>query len=659
MPLPRRTIWESITADGPQEYTDGYGQTRQMYESPIISGIRKYIVQPIKKIDRKLNPTEEDYEKMGMKKPYTGLGVVGLLNPESSLKMIELSKEVGPVEAFLNGENFMNSSIKTQNALMSALKRRIKISPKEFQIANRNQKNALEIENELRNTLSKKRDLPFGMYTDANGKIRMVPGDVEEKSRFLYYLDQGAIDPTTVGISRSMSKGESLNGWIQQTAGSPVMMGGEGSQWLVTPYSLAESPAVGDFYFVGDNASLLKNRAAKLSDIRRDKLGELQSAFNSGDIETAADKLSDLIKLPELQDDFLIQRLKQAINVSRNNIPKGLNLGVGSKNSEIARMARLPFKGDMPVIEPGQIDFSNQRFRVFTGDENVLGSIIGKYFSPKGSIIEEFPVQLDTWNTMSKLSNNAVNQKYVNIKTILENKFGKDASILKSGSFRTNNIFPEYLKMHQSSSNPLIMKIKANDFHGAQSIYGNPNLIGVGQKDISKLLRIDRGAIGLKQGGIVKAQNGWVLDKWQKAYNSKFGKGLRDFLYGQDRDLSDEEYLKKYGYNKPVGGIGVLGALVAPEWEGLEAPVVAENFGRAGYIKATPWTARLKYTKPTNPSGFPKTQQLSNLDKFLQKSVQEQNDIVRYWNGERFSNLQQLQRNPQQYKLFQHWLSKQ
>lgn len=163
-----------------------------------------------------------------------------------------------------------------------------------------------------------------------------------------------------------------------------------------------------------------------------------------------------------------------------------------------------------------------------------------------------------------------------------------------------------------------------------------------------------------KQDEVVKAQHGWVIDKWQKAYNSKFGKGVRDLLYGQDiMDLSDEEYFKKHGYNKPIGGIGILGALVAPEWEGLEAPVVAENFGRAGYIKSVPWTARLKYTKPTNPSGFPKVPQVKKFDKFLQKSVQEQNDIIKFWNGERFSNLQQLQRNPQQYKSFQNWINKQ
>jgi len=47
-----------------------------------------------------------------------------------------------------------------------------------------------------------------------------------------------------------------------------------------------------------------------------------------------------------------------------------------------------------------------------------------------------------------------------------------------------------------------------------------------------------------KQGGILKAQNGF-LNTWQKAYNSKFGKGLRDFMFGKDRDLSDEEYFRE------------------------------------------------------------------------------------------------------------------
>lgn len=82
-------------------------------------------------------------------------------------------------------------------------------------------------------------------------------------------------------------------------------------------------------------------------------------------------------------------------------------------------------------------------------------------------------------------------------------------------------------------------------------------------------------AIKDEQGGVIKSQHGnKFLNTWQQLYDSKFGKGLRDFMYGQGHDLSDEEYRAKYGYNKPIGSSGMLGFLVAPEWEGLEIPEV-------------------------------------------------------------------------------------
>lgn len=94
---------------------------------------------------------------------------------------------------------------------------------------------------------------------------------------------------------------------------------------------------------------------------------------------------------------------------------------------------------------------------------------------------------------------------------------------------------------------------------------------------------------------------------WQRAYNSKFGKGVRDLLYGQDKkDLTDEEYFAKHGYSKPIGGIGILGALVMPEWEGLEVLPVAENFGKVGLVKGIPKTAQLKPSMIKNFEGIPK-----------------------------------------------------
>lgn len=164
-----------------------------------------------------------------------------------------------------------------------------------------------------------------------------------------------------------------------------------------------------------------------------------------------------------------------------------------------------------------------------------------------------------------------------------------------------------------------------------------------------------------KQGGVIKGQNGF-LNMWQKAYNSKFGKGVRDFMFGKDRDLSDEEYFNKYGYNKPIGGIGVVGLLVAPEWEGLEALPVAENFGKVGIVNGIPKTAQLKPTVIKNFKDVPKLQQpksLSKLEKFLQKSKDDQNNIVRFWNGEKFNGIDALRRDEKAFKQFEKWINKQ
>ena len=44
------------------------------------------------------------------------------------------------------------------------------------------------------------------------------------------------------------------------------------------------------------------------------------------------------------------------------------------------------------------------------------------------------------------------------------------------------------------------------------------------------------------------------------------------------------------------------------------------------------------------------------IQKFMQLSQQEQNNIVKYWNGENFSSLWQLQRAPKEYRKFLKWI---
>lgn len=43
----------------------------------------------------------------------------------------------------------------------------------------------------------------------------------------------------------------------------------------------------------------------------------------------------------------------------------------------------------------------------------------------------------------------------------------------------------------------------------------------------------------------------WFFNLWKKAYDSKAGKALRWAYYGNDSDLTDEEYLAKHGYKRP------------------------------------------------------------------------------------------------------------
>lgn len=147
-----------------------------------------------------------------------------------------------------------------------------------------------------------------------------------------------------------------------------------------------------------------------------------------------------------------------------------------------------------------------------------------------------------------------------------------------------------------------------------------------------------------------------ILNKWQQLYDSKFGHLVRDFFNGQDSDLSDEEYVAKHGYYKPVGSLGVAGMVVAPEWEELEIPEITSMHrgfqGKPQWINTIEKYRMGNYTKPAE------VKQLSNFDKFLQKSVEDQNSIVRYWNGERFSSFDQLKRDKKALSAFKEWLKK-
>lgn len=87
--MPNKSLYQQIS-NPIETYTDGYGQTREVYEPKYVGVLRK----AYNAANRFLNgPSEEEYKAMGMKKPQEGLGILEFLTlPEAAvLKSIRVT----------------------------------------------------------------------------------------------------------------------------------------------------------------------------------------------------------------------------------------------------------------------------------------------------------------------------------------------------------------------------------------------------------------------------------------------------------------------------------------------------------------------------------------------------------------------------------------
>ena len=136
--------------------------------------------------------------------------------------------------------------------------------------------------------------------------------------------------------------------------------------------------------------------------------------------------------------------------------------------------------------------------------------------------------------------------------------------------------------------------------------------------------------IRYKKGGILKAQNG-LLTTWQKAYDSKFGKGLRDFMFGKDvMDLSDEEYVNKYGYYKPSGAIGIAGSISNPIGGVYNIGQKAKFIKAAEKYHGLGKEANQLYTAIVDSGTIPKGKSLSRLQNLMINMSKEGTSINKY-----------------------------
>lgn len=82
--MPEKSLYRQIS--NPREtYTDGYGQTREVYEPEYVGVLRKVY----NAVDRFLNgPSEEDYKARGLIKPNTSAGIIDYINfPQKAIIM--------------------------------------------------------------------------------------------------------------------------------------------------------------------------------------------------------------------------------------------------------------------------------------------------------------------------------------------------------------------------------------------------------------------------------------------------------------------------------------------------------------------------------------------------------------------------------------------
>lgn len=95
-----RSLYQRITADGPETYVDGYGTVREMHESPIITGLRKAYHW----INGDQTLSDEAYlQKYGYSKPIIGMPPPIYISPVA--QEINLAKYIGfrtPTQASLN-----------------------------------------------------------------------------------------------------------------------------------------------------------------------------------------------------------------------------------------------------------------------------------------------------------------------------------------------------------------------------------------------------------------------------------------------------------------------------------------------------------------------------------------------------------------------------
>ena len=125
--MPTKSLYQQIS-NPIETYTDGYGQTREVYEPKYVGVLRK----AYNLANRFLNgPSEEEYRAAGLEKPVGDIGILGnIASPQSALimafspkdkKWVEISKRAAQLQEGNTGKYSLYKAIGKNERLPSKI----------------------------------------------------------------------------------------------------------------------------------------------------------------------------------------------------------------------------------------------------------------------------------------------------------------------------------------------------------------------------------------------------------------------------------------------------------------------------------------------------------------------------------------------------------
>lgn len=333
---------------------------------------------------------------------------------------------------------------------------------------------AKDVLKELQSTIKKhsKDNLPLNITTDINGDFMIIPGNLEELSRYHWGADNAKIKLGDRIYVRGHGANE--NNGLGKTR--KIWFGGQGDEGLVLPYTYFKGKDISG-KIVADNPTGV-NFWEQYKSIDRwvtDQVNEINSAIKSGDLNIAGKEFGKLLQVPIARKPFMQQRIYTMESLSKQ-LP----------SSTATKLASRSFPKKL-VLYP---DLNARQHSIFSGYVEGHPYITGGYYlTPKANVAEP-NIEMPYWKLFPNRDKQAITEINEYLKSLKLNP-------VESGPMTTDYIGKQFRDFYGQP----ISKIRVGDFHHVMDGSRHPNLLMVPESEIKNLYRADQLFRGLKKGG--------------------------------------------------------------------------------------------------------------------------------------------------------------